>query len=218
MGKCFKDYEHDQGYIMIGQHHITFSEITYDRLGLLSLYNRMKHCALEWNEYKTAIFGNSHVRQKLPDGFPGRLLAVYSPAYEGKHMHEYTEIQEVLSKFNFLQDLGVDDISFQINEPGFQFRKHTDRKLDYTIMFPLHPVENFNTLTFWKGEDKDRNKELEKEYDLEYSMNHPTVFNGKILHSVQECKVERVLLRIKITHESYEDMLVRYKEGTFLNA
>ena len=203
---------------MISKNHITFTEITYDKNALLELYNKMKHCALEWNEYKTAIFGKNHVRQKLVDGFSGRLLAVYSPMYEGKHMHEYDEIKEVLSKFNFLEDLGVDDISFQINEPGFQFRKHTDRKLDYTIMFPLKPEQDFNKLTFWKGEDKDREKDLEKDYDLVYSMDHPTVFNGKILHSVEEVKEERVLLRIKITHESYEDMMSRYKEGTFLNA
>lgn len=203
---------------MIGKHHITFDEITYDRLGLYELYKKMEHCALEWNEYKTAIFGDNHVRQKLPDGFPGRLLAVYSPMYEGKQMYEYLEIQKVLSNFNFLHPLGVDDISFQINEPGFQFRKHTDRKLDYTIMFPLFPVNDFNRLTFWKGTDKERDLDLEKDYDLEYSINHPTVFNGKVLHSVDECKTKRVLLRIKVTHESYEDMLHRYKRGTFLNA
>ena len=198
-------------------HHIVVKEINYDSESLIKLYEKMKHCALEWNEYKTAVNGNSHKRQKLVDGFSGRLLAVYSPMYEGKHMHEYSEIQKVLNKFNFLQPLGTDDISFQINEPGFKFKKHIDRQLEYTIMLPLLPKSNFNRLYFWHGDEKDRDKDLELDYALDYNMQHPTIFNGKVLHSVNEVQEERVILRIKVTHESYNDMLKRYNNGEFIN-
>lgn len=206
---------------MIEKHHVVFDEITYDLNALTDLYLKMRHCALEWNEWKTAIASEKnlpHKRQKLVDGFDGRLLAVYAPAYEGKNMLDYPEIQEFISQFNFLKPLGNADISFQINEPGFEFRKHIDRNLDYTIMCPLLPRENFNNLIFWEGTEQERNIETPKIYELEYSFKHPIVFNGKVLHSVDPISTERVLLRIKITHESYEDMITRYKAGTLLSA
>ena len=48
-------------------------------------------------------------------------------------------------------------------------------------------------------------------------MNHPSIFNGKTLHSVEQIKYERVMFRIKVTHETYQDMIKRYKEGKFIN-
>ena len=48
----------------------------------IQLYMKMRHCALEWNEWKTAQFRkkfNSQRQKKLVDGFDGRLLAIYSP-------------------------------------------------------------------------------------------------------------------------------------------
>ncbi len=57
-----------------------------------------------------------------------------------------------------------------------------------------------------------------EEYTYEYSHTHPSIFNGKILHSVEEIKEERVMFRIKITHETFEEMIERYKAGKFVNA
>lgn len=202
---------------MIGKHHILFEEITYDIEALTDLYLKMRHCALEWNEYKYALKGDSHKRQKLLDDVPARLLAIYSPDYEGKTMLEYPEVQEVLSKFNFLTPPDNGDVSFQINEPNFRFKTHLDRHLEYTIMLPLLPRKNFNSLTFWNGSDEDRSTTTSKIYTLDYSMKHPTVFDGKVLHSTETINVERVIFRIKVADEKYSDMLERYKSGTFLN-
>ena len=140
---------------MIYNHHIIFEEINYDIEALTELYIKMRHCALEWNEWKTAIAADknlTHKRQKLVDGFDGRLLAVYAPAFEGKEMIDYPQIQNFVNKFNFLKPLGKADISFQINEPGYEFRKHTDRNLDYTMMCPLLPRENLITLSFGRAQ------------------------------------------------------------------
>ena len=49
------------------------------------------------------------------------------------------------------------------------------------------------------------------------TMHHPH-HNGKTLHSVEEIKEERVMFRIKITHETFEEMIERYKAGKFVNA
>jgi hypothetical protein len=204
---------------MIYNHHIILEEIHYDIEALTDLYLKMRHCALEWNEWKTAIASEKnlpHKRQKLVDGFAGKLLAVYSPMYEGKQMIDYPVIQDFVKQFNFLKPLGNADISFQINEPGYEFRKHTDRNLDYTMMCPLLPRENFNNLIFWEGTDAERDSTNKKLYELQYSFKHPTIFNGKVLHSVNPINTERVVLRIKVTHESYNHMVNRYKAGEFL--
>mgnify|MGYP003648454847 CR=1 FL=1 len=37
------------------KHHVVVDELVYNRPALKNLYERMSHCALEWNEYKTAI-------------------------------------------------------------------------------------------------------------------------------------------------------------------
>jgi hypothetical protein len=201
---------------LIGKHHIVFEELTYDIEALTDLYFKMRHCALEWNEYKYALKGDTHKRQKLLDDVPARLLAVYSPMYEGREMTEYPEVQEVISKFNFLTAPSNNDVSFQINEPNFNFKTHLDRHLEYTIMLPLLPRENFAPLTFWEGSDRDRNTTTKKIYTLDYSMKHPTVFDGKVLHSTEKIDTERVIFRIKVAGETYNDMLARYKSGTFL--
>ena len=72
--------------MQLSKHHVVVDEITYDRNALRQLYQKMAHCALEWNEYKTAIknrIGETHRHQGRADGFKGRLMGVYSPAYEG---------------------------------------------------------------------------------------------------------------------------------------
>jgi hypothetical protein len=205
---------------VIYDHHIVLEEIYYDIEALTDLYMKMRHCALEYNEWKTVIAAeksSTHNRQKLIDGFNGRLLTIHSPMYEGKRLIDYPVIQDFLKQFNFLKPLGIADVSFQLNEPGFKFKPHTDRNLEYTIMCPLLPRENFNNLIFWEGTDAERNTANKKLYELEYSFKHPTIFNGKVLHSVNPVSTERAVLRIKITHESYADMVKRYKAGEFLN-
>tara|TARA_A100001011_G_scaffold174767_1_gene183436 strand:+ start:672 stop:1295 length:624 start_codon:yes stop_codon:yes gene_type:complete len=205
----------------LSEHHVVVDEITYDQTALRQLYQKMAHCALEWNEYKTAIknrIGETHKHQGRTDGFKGRLMGVYSPAYEGKHMGEYNEVKDIVSKFNFLKPLGNDDITFMYYEPGFVFKPHTDRQMHYNIMLPILPDDGFEKITFWKGTDADRNNPKGKEYTYEYSHTHPSIFNGKTLHSVDEIKEERVMFRIKITHETFEEMIERYKAGKFINA
>ena len=202
------------------KHHVVVDELVYNRPALRNLYERMSHCALEWNEYKTAIKNRKnqvHRHQGRTDGYSGRLMGVYSPAYEGKHMQEYPEVKELISKFNFLEPLGNDDITFMYYEPNFVFKPHTDRQMHYNIMLPILPENDFEKITFWKGEDSDRDNPLGIEYEYTYDMNHPSIFNGKTLHSVEQIKYERVMFRIKVTHETYEDMIKRYKEGKFIN-
>lgn len=194
-------------------HHLVFEEITYDIEALTALYKKMQDCALEYNEHvhqhQTTSKGNIQKLQKQPPGSDGRLLAVYSPMFEGKEMTDYPEVQQVLSNFNFLSEPKNESVSFQINEPNHKFMKHIDRNLEYRIMLPLLPRDDLAPLTFWNGE--------EKNYTLNYSMKHPTAFNGKIIHSTEPNSVERVVFNIKVSDETFEDMVVRYNAGTFLN-
>jgi len=65
--------------------------------------------------------------------------------------------------------------------------------------------------------DEVRDSNLEKEYHLKYNHKNPIIFNGKIVHSVDNViEQERVVLRIKITHESYHDMITRHKANKFV--
>lgn len=199
------------------KHHVVVDEFSFDSDALVSLYEKMAHCSLPWNEYKTAIKNRNNLEHTHQGRGDGGLGGVYSPMYEGKHMHEYKEIQDVVNKFNFLEPLGPDDVTFMTYQPGFTFKKHTDRQMHYNIMMPIIYGNEPECITFWKGEDHERDTTTEQEYTYNYNTQHPTIFNGKTIHSVDTIKEFRVVFRIKITHETYEDMIARYEAGEFLN-
>jgi hypothetical protein len=197
------------------KHHCIIDEITYDHSALINLFNQFPdECHLPWNKYKAAIKGERHSHQPRGDG---GLNGIFSPYWEGKQMWDYEPVKQVLSCFNFVNPLDEHDITFMTYTPGFTFANHTDRYLEYNIMFPLVPDDGGEPITFYKGEDKDRDNPLGVEYTYHYNTTHPTVFNGKTIHSVDTIQEYRVMFRIKVTSETYGDMLARYEAGEFIN-
>jgi len=202
------------------KHHCIIDEITYNKQALIDLFNSIpKKCELPWNQYKQAIKdeGGAQSYSKNQNRGDGGLNGIFTPYWEGKQITDYPEVQDILKHFNFLNPLHVHDITFMTYTPGFTFRNHTDRFLEYNIMFPLIPSDGGEAITFYKGEDKDRNNPLGTEYTYKYDTNHPTVFNGKTIHSVDTIKEYRVMFRIKVPDEPYNSMIKRYENGEFVN-
>ncbi len=202
------------------KHHCIIDEIDINREELLNLFNRIpKHCELPWNKYKQAVKaeGGANSYKRNQNRGDGGLNGIFCPLWEGKNLTEYSEIQNVLNKFNFAQPLEEHDITYMTYTPGFTFANHTDRYLEYNIMFPLLPEDAGEPITFYKGEDKDRDNPLGVEYTYHYNTKHPTIFNGKTIHSVDTIKKYRVMFRIKVTTESYHDAIARYEAGNFIN-
>ena len=54
------------------------------------------------------------------------------------------------------------------------------------------------------------------EFDMKDKNIRLTIENTQ--EDVEEIKEERVMFRIKITHETFEEMIERYKAGKFVNA
>ena len=204
-------------------HHCIIDEISYNNQELIDLFNRIpKKCELPWNQYKNVIKDANPNRvyssgRKFQRRGEGGLNGIYTPLWEGKHMTEYPEIKKITNRFNFIDPIIPEDVTFMTYNPGFTFANHTDRYLEYNIMFPLIPNDGGEPITFYKGKDKDRDDPLGVEYTYSYNTTHPTVFNGKTIHSVDTIKEYRVMLRIKVASEKDEDMIIRYKDGKFMN-
>ena len=202
------------------KHHCIIDEINYNKDELINLFNRIpKECELPWNQYKKAIKkdGGAKGYTRNQNRGDGGLNGIFTPYWEGKQITEYPEVQNVLKCFNFITPLDPHDITFMTYTPGFTFSNHTDRYLDYNIMFPLIPTDGGEAITFYKGEDEDRDNPLGIEYTYKYNTTHPTVFNGKTIHSVDTIKEYRVMFRIKVVNEPYNDMIDRYKANNFIN-
>ena len=202
--------------------HFVIPEVKTPLKELTELYNKVKDYSYTWNDYKKKYDPNKH-HQPRGDGGLG---AVYSPDLEGIEIKDYPVVKEFLRNFIFYQPdekdinnesgLEGNDVTFMTYEPGFVFKKHTDREMQYNLMMPILPLTNNEPIHYWVGEDKDRDITDKKVATVYYNFDHPTVCNGKALHSVDEIKEHRVIFRIKLAKESFESIRERYKRGTFL--
>ena len=170
---------------------------------------------LPWNEYKGLVSGERKKAQRYnPRVEGGGLRALYTPFHEGKQITEYPVVKKIVESFNWLVPPDVHDITFMTYNKGFKFPVHYDTHLEYNIMFPLLPKNNMEPINFYEGNDK--HNPGKKIYTYYYDQKHPTVFNGKILHDVDKVTDFRMIFRIKITEETYDNMIDRYKKGDFI--
>ena len=208
--------------MILGKYHATIDEVTYDQKELFDFY--------KFHEQHVENFGD--VMQYLTPSkreFKGRpgMNAVNVHKTEGKHLGEYPIIQKIISQFNFEKPITEKEVDLLHYDPGYKFHPHTDHYMNCGIMFPIIPESNFTPISFYsrEGHDPERNVNYEKRYgwtdaDIEYnhyySMKHPTLFNGMAVHGVPTINEERVMLRIKVLGESFEDIVDKLKQGTFL--
>lgn len=193
--------------------HFVISEVVSPIAELTELYESLKEYSLPWNDYKRKYNPNKPYQ---PRG-EGGLGAVYAPDKDGLEVIDYPVVKKLLKRFNFVQELSGIDVAFMTYEPGFVFQKHTDRDMQYNLMFPIYPLEDNAPIHFWDGRDEDRDSTKTKLATIHYSKQHPTLTNGKRIHSVDEIKQHRVMFRIKITQETFDEVRVRYEQGKFIN-
>lgn len=203
--------------------HFVISEIKIPTEELIELYESLKEHDYPWNEYKRKYDSNKNYQ---PRG-DGGLGAIYAPDKDGKDLIDYPVVQKLIKRFNFVNpnnteryfhNLDPIDVAFMTYKPGFVFKKHIDREMHTNIMMPLIPKGYTDPIHYWKGTDKDRDTTTEKIGTYYYDTVYPSVTDGKQIHSVDEIKEPRVIFRIKITKETFQDMYKRYKEGKLINA
>lgn len=192
------------------EHHRVLHEVSIDKAELLDFYKQFpRDTHLGWNEFKKKYNPNNPYRRTLTDDFK----QVYAPAYEGKEFIEYPFIQRILNLFNFRNPLIVTDIQILAYEPGFAFVPHIDQEVNWSIMIPILPDDGGEPLIFHEGDDfRNPGPEI---YRLYYSAEHPTLVTGKVIHSVEEMKAPRVILRIRSGDETYEELIAKINAGNF---
>ena len=193
--------------------HFVIPEIKIPTQELIELYESLKEYDYPWNEYKRKYDPN---KNHQPRG-DGGLGSIFAPDKDGKDLIDYPLVQDILSKFNFPVVINPRDISIMTYKPGFIFKKHTDREMHYNIMMPLIPIGYTDPIHYWEGKDTDRDKETKKIGTFYYDTVHPSVTDGKQIHSVDEIKEPRVIFRIKVVGETFPEVYKRYKEGKFIN-
>tara|TARA_R110002074_G_scaffold125215_3_gene262221 strand:+ start:1428 stop:2084 length:657 start_codon:yes stop_codon:yes gene_type:complete len=202
--------------------HFVISEVVSPIAELTELYESLKEYSLPWNDYKQKYNPN---KPNQPRG-DGGLGAIYAPDKDGKDLIDYPVVQKIIKRFNFVNPNNTErdfhnvdaiDVAFMTYKPGFVFQKHTDRDMQYNLMFPIYPLEDNAPIHFWDGRDEDRDSTKTKLATIHYSKQHPTLTNGKRIHSVDEIKQHRVMFRIKTTQETFDEVRVRYEQGKFIN-
>ena len=53
-------------------------------------------------------------------------------------------------------------------------------------------------------------------YQVYYSSEYPTLVAGKVIHSVEEMKAHRVILRFRTDGETYENVIEKIKRNEFI--
>lgn len=202
--------------MQIYEHHVILDEIDIPVQELIDLWKSFpKECNLPWNEYKLTVRPENY--SFSPRVYQdAKFKALFTPMHEGKQITEYPVVQKILKQFNWIKKPDYHDITFVSYEKGFKFPVHYDTDLEYNIMFPLIPSQNFEPINFYEGNDRENPGKLI--YTLHYSDKHPSIFNGKTLHDVNIIEDFRMAFRIKITNETFESMVKRYKQGKFINA
>ena len=82
-------------------------------------------------------------------------------------------------------------------------------------MFPILPDDGGEPLTFHEGDDFRNPGSVI--YKLYYDLDNPTLVNGKVIHSVETMKKERVYLRIRSGKETYKDIIEKINNNVFIN-
>ena len=193
------------------EHHHVLEGVVWDRQELIEFYKQFdESCHLPWNEFKKKYNPDNPYRKTLTDKF----RQIYAPNLEGKELIEYPIIQKFIKQFNFDVPLGITDVQILAYEPGFVFPPHTDQEVQLSIMVPILPEDGGEPLKFIEGDDwRNPGKDI---YQVYYSTEYPTLVAGKVIHSVDEMKGHRVVLRFRTDGETYENVIEKIKRGEFI--
>lgn len=201
----------------LGKHHATITEFTYNRLELADFYKQFTDYIMNFGDYMQYLTPDKREFR----GRPG-MNAVNVHKKEGKYLQEYDIIKNIINKFDFGYEISLHDVDLLHYDPGFEFHPHTDHFMKCGIMFPILPDDAGEPIVFYEQSKEDtvprKNysdicTEDDIVYEHYYSNKHPTLFNGHTIHGVRKITKERVYLRIKILHKTFEEIVDRNKLG-----
>lgn len=211
--------------MQIFDHHVIFDEITYDREELKEWYESVRQYRRDYADVMNNVTDStlSHNKQFGYRSF--QTIDTFSKT--GKHIMEFEPIQKLVNRFNFDQPLIGHAVDIMIYHPGFWFRPHVDYHMHCGIMFPILPDTDPEPIDFYKlppgavwERAGDYTKDIVPERDLlysyNYSMTHPSLFNGDTIHGVRKVKQERVFLRLKCLSMTFDQVVAKAKDGKFI--
>jgi len=210
-------------------HHVIFDEITYDREELKAWYESVKHYRNDFGSVMNRLrdISGSTSLSHTKKFQTGLFDTVDSKGFIDKHIIEYEPIKKLVDKFNFDIPLQGQDVDVLIYKPGYVFKPHVDFHMHCGIMFPILPDEGASPIDFYRMPPEAKweraagylqwiNPERDLEYSYYYSLKHPSMFNGDVIHGVKNNDKERVFLRFKCLSMTFHDVIEKTKNGNFI--
>jgi hypothetical protein len=210
--------------MQIFKHHVIFDEISYDREILYEWY--LKH--RQYTEY----FSDWIYKSTNGRGFEFRGLGK-SAGFKvldinntlGKWIKDEPCIQSLLNRWSFQGSLNNLDVDVLIYPKNYNLKPHVDAKMKCGIMYPIYP-NSPSPIDFYRcpageliepGREYNVDKEKDLIYSYHYSSKHPSMFNGSsVIHGVTTSNQERIFLRIKIMHMSFDEIIKANKQGNLI--
>lgn len=215
--------------MQVFDHHVIFDEITYDREELKIWYESVKEYTNDFGSVQNRFrdqqggLGLNHKKSFKENLF----LTIDTKGALDKHVIEFEPIKKLVRMFNFDEPLKDTHVDVLIYKPGYSFVPHIDFHMNCGIMFPILPDEDVSPIDFYnlppgetweqaKGFGKSIVFERDHLYSYHYSLNHPSMFNGKTIHGVRNNHKGRVFLRFKCLSMTFEQVIEKAKAGKFI--
>tara|TARA_R110002074_G_scaffold35457_13_gene96947 strand:+ start:4782 stop:5414 length:633 start_codon:yes stop_codon:yes gene_type:complete len=206
-----------------GKFHTEIDEVTYDRQALEDLFEEHRHLIENFGDYMQYLARGTKREFKGRQGM--NTIAIRKK--NDMSLLDFPVVRDLVDKFNWKERPDPDHIDILHYDVGYKFHPHTDHFMNCAIMFPILPVKDITPISFFsrEGIEPERNINYEKKYgwddnDIDYlhhySLEHPTMFNGMAVHGVPEITSERVILRLKCLGETYDSVVGKLKQGTFV--
>jgi hypothetical protein len=208
--------------MQVYQHHIIFDEITYDRQELLEWYRSVECYREDFAETmnrgisQTSLSDEITHTKQFRTRRNGEFTTIDSYGHIGQHVVDYPIIRKLVDRFNFERPLQGREVDVLIYEPGYRFPPHIDYHMNCGIMFPILPEEDMAPIDFYRMPPNQKweraktysvIKKRDFEYSYHYSTQHPSMFNGNVIHGVQNNSKQRVFLRLKCHQMTFEDVV-----------
>jgi hypothetical protein len=215
--------------MQIFDHHVIFDEITYDRAELKDWFESVRQYR---NDFGSVL--NRFRKERNPSNLShgkefqdGLFDTIDTAGFIGKHVKEFEPIKKLVDRFNFDQPLTGPDVDILIYKPGYVFKPHVDYHMHCGIMFPIYPDEGASPIDFYRlpeGETWERakgyaqaiNADRDLIYSYHYSLTHPSMFNGDVIHGVRNNDKERVFLRLKCLSMTFQQVIDKVNEGKLI--
>jgi hypothetical protein len=216
--------------MQVFENHVIFDEIFYDREELKSWFESVRQYrndfGLVLNRQRKESTSNDLTHDK---SFQHSLFDTIDTVGKiNKYIVEFEPISKLVKKFNFDPKLNPQDVDVLIYKPGYVFQPHVDFHMNCGIMFPIYPDTGASPIDFYrmpegetwqraKGYGSSINLERDLNYSYHYSLKHPSMFNGNVIHGVRNNDKERVFLRLKCLNMTFQQVIEKTRAGNFIS-